>query len=414
MRKPSPLTGIFLTVLIDLLGFGMVIPDLQLRGERLAGVLLKLPQDQWERNATVGLYVGALLGGFSLAQLIANPFLGRLSDRIGRRKVLLVTTALSIAGSVFYAHADTYWFSFVARLLAGFAAANLGVAFAYVADVTTPENRASGVGKIGMALGLGFIFGPVLGATILSASGDTPLWLGYVAAILSTINLLYIWFFLPESHVPGENDHTTRKSFFQEVGLAVRTPSLRLLFAMFFAFNFAFAMLQTTFFRLLADNRGIFDLSDNRAKQYGAWILALVGLIGAVMQGGVLPRIVSRFGEANLLRVGFVLLIPALGLLPWSPLWIPVIGIVVLQGVGTGLSQPSLSSLVSRNAPKEIQGGIFGITQSLGSLARLVGPVVSNPLFAREPWAPYAFGAIVLLFPAYAAWHVRLSPDGSG
>ncbi|RYG48244.1 MFS transporter, partial [bacterium] len=280
MRKPSPLTGIFLTVLIDLLGFGMVIPDLQLRGERLAGALLKLPESQWERNATVGLYVGALLGGFSLAQLIANPFLGRLSDRIGRRKVLLVTTALSIAGSVFYAHADTYWFSFGARLLAGLAAANLGVAFAYVADVTTPENRASGVGKIGMALGLGFIFGPVLGATILQFSGDTPLWLGYIAAALSTINFLYIWFFLPESRDVTAISDQKQTSFFEDLALALRTPSLRLLLAMFFTSNFAFAMLQTTFFRLLADNRGIFDLSDKLAKSYGAWILALVGLIG--------------------------------------------------------------------------------------------------------------------------------------
>lgn len=413
MPKPSPLTGIFLTVLIDLLGFGMVIPDLQLRGERLAGAMLKVPESQWETNGSVGLYIGALIGGFSLAQLVANPYLGRLSDRIGRRKVLLVTTMISIVGAVIYAHADSYWISFAARLLAGFAAANLGVAFAYVADVTAPEERAAGVGKIGMALGLGFIFGPVLGSTILSLSGDTPLWLGYTAAVLSTINLLYIWFFLPESRVHTE-DGQERLSFLGELRLALQTPALRLLLAMFFVFNFAFAMLQTTFFRLLADDRGVFHLSDNDAKRYGSYILAFVGVMGAVMQGVVLPRIVNRFGEPNLLRVGFLLLIPGLGLVAWTPLWIPAAIVVALQGIGNGLAQPSLSSLVSRNAPKEIQGGIFGITQSLGAAARLVGPLISNPLFNLKPWAPYAFGALTLVFPAIAAWQVRLSPKSSG
>ena len=160
MRRPSPLGAIFITVLIDLLSFGLVIPDIQIRGDSLGA-------SGWVR--------GLLLATFSIAQLLTAPYLGRLSDSIGRRLILLLTTVLSVICFVFYAHADTLVYLFISRVISGIAGANLPVAYAYVADVTKPEERAKGMGLIGAAFGVGFIFGPVLGGVLLQAGGGKPL-----------------------------------------------------------------------------------------------------------------------------------------------------------------------------------------------------------------------------------------------
>ncbi len=401
----SLLIGILLTVFLDLFSFGLFIPDLQLRGESLAAKMLKVPLDQAGSNREVGYMVGLLIAGFSLCQLFASPILGRLSDRIGRRPILLATTILSVLSYVVYANATEFWLSLGSRLIAGIAAANLGVAFAYVADVTAPQDRAKGLGMVGAALGMGFILGPVIGGLLIRVGNDSPMLLGYVGAGLALINAVYIIFGLPESLKPGTE--IKRASWMQEMRIAFTTKGLVLLLCMLFAFNFGFAMLQTTFFRLLADPRSVFHLNVTHAKEYGSYILGIVGITGAVIQGGFLPKLQAKFGEINLLRVGMIMLVPALALVPYAPLWLPVIGVVILQGVGSGLSQPSLSSLVSRNAPPQIQGGIFGITQSLGALARLVGPIIGNPLFAARPEYPYLLGAAAILFPAMAAWTLK-------
>jgi len=399
----SPLLGIFLTVFLDLLSFGLFIPDLQLRGEVLATNLLG--RDGRPADPTqVGFLVGAVLGVFSLAQLIASPLLGRWSDRVGRRRILIITTFLSLVSYVVYAHAEHYSVVVASRLLAGLAAANLGVAFAYVADVTEPENRSKGFGMVGAALGVGFILGPPAGGILISLGKDSPLLLGYVGAALVLVNLLYIVLFLPEPEViPAE-----RKSFLQEVKVAVTTPGLALLLAMFFAFNLGFANLQSTFFLLLSDERSVFHLSDAEAKKYGSYIMGMVGLIGALMQGVIVPRLTPLLGEVNMLRIGFLLIVPSLAFVPFAPLWLPMILVLIVMGTGSGLSQPSLNSLVSRNAPAEIQGGIFGVTQSLGALARLIGPLISGPLFAQKTYLPYLLGGAIVLFPALAAWRVRI------
>jgi len=405
-NKPkSALLAILITVFLDLLSFGLFIPDLQLRGEALAAKALNVPLDQAGSSQQIGFMVGLLIAGYSMCQLVSAPLLGRLSDRIGRRPILLGTTVLSLASYLVYANATEFWISLASRLLAGLAAANLGVAFAYVADVTGPQDRAKGLGMVGAALGMGFILGPVIGGLLIRIGNDSPLLLGYVGAALTLVNLAFIYFELPESVQPGQTK--ARAPFFEELRIAFSTRSLVLLLCMFFAFNFGFAMLQATFFRLLADSRSIFHLDTAHAKEYGSYILGMVGVSGAVIQGGLLPKFQRRFGEIRLLRFGMILLVPGLALVPYAPLWLPVLLVVVLQGIGSGLSQPSLSSLVSRNAPAQIQGGIFGVTQALGALARLIGPIIGNPLFAENPAYPFLFGACVLLFPTVAAWSVK-------
>lgn len=404
--RSASLGAIFLTVFLDLLGFSMFIPDLQLRGESIAARELNLTREAAQASTMVGWMIGGLLAAYSLCQLLAAPILGRWSDRIGRRKILLATTALSIGSYLIYGFAQSFNEIIVARALAGLAAANLGVAFAYAADVTTPENRSKGIGLVGAALGLGFILGPVIGGQILKWSGDSALVLATVAASLAAINFVYILVSLPESVKPGET--TERQGFFREFAVAVAIPDVRRLMIMFFGYNMAFAMLQATFFRLIADQRWMFNLSDKAAKETGSYILAAVGVSAAVIQGGLLGRLQSRFGDLKLLRFGLILLLPGLALVPYSPLWVPILIVAAMQGVGSGLAAPTINSLISQFAPREIQGGVFGITQSLGALARLTAPLLANPLFAIRPDSPYWLGAIFLAVPAILAFAVRM------
>ncbi len=404
-QRRTLLLGVLITVFIDLLSFGMFIPDLQLRGESLSAKLLGIPIASAGTSEQVGWYLGFLIAGFSVAQLISAPWMGRVSDKVGRRPVLLISISLSICSYLLYAHADTYWVTLASRILAGFAAANLGVCFAYVADITPPEERAKGIGLVGAGLGLGFILGPVTGGLLLAYGHDSPLLLGYVAAGLCVVNFLYVWLKLPESL--RTDARIERESFFTELSIAFNTPGMPLLLAMFFAFNLSFALLQSTFFRLLADPRSIFHLTATKAKENGSYILAAVGVFGALMQGAILPKVLPKYGEVKLLRLGLALLVPGLFLVPYAPIPAGILLVVALQGIGSGLTQPTISALVSKSAPSRIQGGVFGITQALGALARLVGPLFANPLFTRNVAWPYWLGALAILFPLTAAWTLK-------
>lgn len=391
----SPIIGIFLTVLIDLLGFGLFIPDLQLRGR--------------EFGAT-GLQLGFALGSFSLAQLITAPLLGRISDVYGRRRVLLITTLLSCAAYVIYANATSLPWVIGSRIVSGIAAANVGVAFAYVADITTPENRAKGMGVVGAAFGAGFVFGPPIGAVLLAAGNNKPQLLGYVGASLALVNFLYVFLLLPDSsqHRAEAGGH-----YFENFAKAFANPRLALMLVMFFAFQFGFTNLEATYFQLLADPKWIFHLQasggdwQHNAKATGSLILALVGIISVLMQGVIVRRLQPILGEVKLVRIAYLLMVPTLALVPFLPLWIPLLISVVVMGFCTGLAQPSLQALISRSASREMQGGVLGVTQGLGALARFSSPLAANWLFELQPYLPYLLGAIVILIPASLAWKLK-------
>ena len=403
-KKLSPIIGIFITVFLDLMSFGMFIPDLQLRGKVIATKAMG-PEAS---DTSIGWLVGAMLASFSLAQLLTSTYLGRLSDKHGRRIVLLITCALSVASYALYANAGTLSVIFVSRILSGIAAANLGVAFAYIADVTTAEDRAKGLGLIGAAFGLGFILGPVAGGLILKFSNDSPMWLGYIGAALSLINLIYVYLFLPESLAKPS---VAKSSLIGDLKTAFKSPQLGLLLLMFFAINIGFTNLETTYFQLLETDRWNFHLG-GQAKEVGSYILAVVGLTGVIMQGFLVRKLTPIYGEVKLLRWAYVGYVPVLALIPFAPLWWPQILGAVGLAVCSGLSQPTISSLISRNSPRELQGGIFGITQSLGALARCLGPIMSNPLFHWKPYSPYLLGAGIILFPAFAAWTLKQPKGG--
>jgi DHA1 family tetracycline resistance protein-like MFS transporter len=383
-RKPPPVIGIALTVFIDLLSFGLVIPDIQLRGESLGA-----------RGAVLGLTIAS----FSIAQLLTAPFLGRWSDSIGRRKILLVTTSLAILSYLAYAHANTLWIMLAARILMGMAGANLGVAYAYIADVTTPKERGKAMGLIGAAFGLGFIFGPPFGAELVHLGHGAPIVLGYVSASLSALNFAYVYFFLQESLKLGTHKGEETAPTLANLARALRAPGLGLLLAMFFATNFGFSNLESTFFRYAEHEFNFSQLNT-------AMVLGVVGIVSAIMQGGVVRIVMPKFGEVNLLRFAYFCQVPGLALLPFAHPWVPMLLVTIVMGVGGGLAQPSMSSLISRTAPSHMQGGIFGVTQALGAMARTLGPLIGNSLFDVRHWLPYEFGACVVVVPMFAAWRI--------
>lgn len=374
----SPLVAVFLTVFFDMMSFGTVIPDLQLRAVALGAH---------------GIVAGLVLSTFSIAQFIVSPFLGRWSDKVGRRKVLILTCALATVASVAYGFADTLLIVFVSRALLGFAGANLGVAYAYISDVTTPETRAKAMGKIGMAFGFGFMIGPPLGAWMVQLNHGKPLLLGLVSAAFAMVNLIFVIFFMPEAPPqPAEPDNLQKLGPMAKLIQALRTPGLSFLLILFLIANLAFSNLESTYFLLAHDDYKI-------NAQMTSLILVYVGLIAAIVQGGLLGGLVKKFGEVNLLRTAYVLQAPALAMVPFVKPWIPVLFGCTLLGVGSGFAQPTLSSLISQAAPASLVGGIFGITQSLGAIARIVGPLIGNALYDQGHWMPYALGAVMMLAP---------------
>jgi MFS transporter, DHA1 family, tetracycline resistance protein len=376
---------LFLIVFVDLVGFGLVIPLLPFYAVRFAAS----PQQ-----------VTLLLATYSLCQLFTAPLWGRLSDRVGRRPVLMTSMLASALAYLWFGVADDLWMLFAARALAGACAGNIAAAQAYIADVTTPENRAKGMGLIGAAFGLGFIIGPALGGFLAGndpATADLarPAWL---AATLSLAALGGVFALLRES-LPPERRGGAGRGRIGAISGALRRPILSRLILTFFLVILAFAGMESTF-ALWA------------MPQFGwgpgevGYVFAYVGVLSAVLQGGLIGRLASRFGEERLLLGGLVLI--ACGLVVLAAVrGIPLLGIAVTGlALGMGLTQPSLNSLISRRAGRAEQGEVLGVTQSVGSLARALGPAVAGMLFGELGHvSPFLWGAALVA----AAWLVALS-----
>lgn len=368
---------LFLIVFVDLVGFGLVIPLLPYYAVRYGAS----PQQ-----------VTILLAVYSLVQLVAAPLWGRLSDRIGRRPVLMASLIASAAAYLWLGFANALWMLFAARALAGAGAGNIAAAQAYIADVTTPENRARGMGMIGAAFGFGFIIGPALGGLLAGSDPSTadlatPAW---VAAGLSSTALFGVLFLLKESLPPDRRGHGPAKSRLAAVSGALRRSVLAQLILVFFLVILAFSGMESTF-----------ALWAMRQFHWGpeevGYVFAYVGVLSAILQGGLLGRLATRFGEERLLLVGLALIGAGLVILP-LPRGIPLLGLALSAlALGMGLVQPSLNSLISRRAGREEQGEVLGVSQSVGSLARVIGPGVAGFLFAglgRD--SPFLLGAALI------------------
>jgi DHA1 family tetracycline resistance protein-like MFS transporter len=367
---------LFAVIVIDLIGFGLVIPLLPFYGE----YFLASP-----------LVVTLLMSTYSLFQLSAAPLWGRLSDRHGRRPILLVSLAGGVVGYLWLGMADALWMLFAARALQGVCAGNIAAAQAYVADVTTPENRAKGMGMIGAAFGIGFIIGPALGGALAGSNPTAPdvAAPAFFAAALSASAFCAALVFLKESLSPALRE-VKRRNRREAVTRALRRPTLRRLLLIFFVVGFAFAGMETTFALWASRQFGW------GAAQVG-YVLTYIGICSAVVQGGFIGRLSRRFGEERLLSAGIGSL--GLGLLA-IPISASIPALVIATGLlafGMGMIQPSVNSLISRRAVSDEQGEVMGVTQSFGSLARILGPFFAGVLFVGiGPSAPYFAGAALM------------------
>jgi multidrug resistance protein len=363
--KKSPLVVLFITVFIDLIGFGIVLPLLPFYAKHFGAT---------------ALLVGLLSTSFSLMQLLFAPVWGRLSDRVGRRPVILAGLLGSSISYLTFGLAPSLAILFLSRILAGIAGANISTAQAYIADSTQPENRAKGMGLIGAAYGLGFTVGPAIGGILSQYGYSIP---AFFASALALANFGAAWWLLPESRNPsGQTHHTERGLNWQRLRTGLQHPELGTFLILFFISTFAFANLEATFALMTARKFG-FDAHAN------GYLFAYIGVLITIVQGGLTGRLARRFGERRLISAGLFCMIFGLGLLPYSPgLKSLLLVLVVLVG-GHGSTNPSISSLISQSAGSEEQGSILGVAQSLASLARILGPI----------WGGFTFDALGFQYP---------------
>jgi len=369
-RLGAPLAIVFVTVLIDLIGFGIVLPILPLWAERFGAS----PTE-----------IGLLTASYSLMQVIFAPLWGRLSDRVGRRPVILVTLAGSALSALLIGLAGTLWVLFLARILNGISGASYAAAQAYVADVTTRADRARGMGMIGAAFGLGFILGPALGAAFAAIDPSAPF---FAAAALAAANFAVAWVRLPESRPPGA---AVRPSVPRREALrrALAARDLGPLLGLSFIATLAFVGMESTF-ALLGDRRFGYDAVDM------GLLFAFVGVAAAVGQGLLVGRLVARHGEHRVMLVGLAGTALGLGLLA-AAVTLPLLLLALaVLGIASGLAFATVTALISHAAPEEGQGGALGVAASTGGLARIVGPVAAGALFQHvAPAAPLVAGAVL-------------------
>lgn len=374
-----------LAVMINILGFSVIIPLIPDYVQ--AGMHLTNPQDP-----RIGEYGGWLGASYALMQFLFAPFWGRLSDRIGRKPILIGSL---IGDAVFYTlfglSVHNLAGQFAARILAGiFSSASLAVAQAYAADITPPRLRAMGLGYLGAAFGVGFILGPALGGLIGQLGLAWPL---YFSALLALVNLIYIARYLPEPGRAPEAATGPPASVASRLGLmtqAVRGP-VGFLYLLTFAVTFAFGNLEGTFTAYLKQH---FHFQNSIAVAGG--VFAYIGVLIVIIQGGAIRPLVKRFGEPNLVVVGIGLMALGFLLFPLCPtLALLLIGPMIPISIGNGLNGPSLRALVSRKATA--QGAALGLSASFDSLARATGPATAGYLYKHVgQTAPYWCAGLVM------------------
>lgn len=372
--KKGALLFVFITIFIDMLGVGILIP--------VTPYIVR----QFNSDA---LTIGLLSVVYSAFQFLASPILGSLSDRYGRRPLLLISLFGTAIGYFVFGLAGALWVLFLARVIDGITGGNISIAQAYIADITPPQDRSKNFGLIGAAFGLGFIFGPAFGGVLSNISLSAP---AFFAGFLALANVALGFFMLPES-LPAEKragvtlspaDFNPLRSLMEYI----RRPEVAILFFAIFAFNFAFSGLQTNFSVFTLDR---FEWGPTQ----NALLFSFIGIVGAVMQGGVVRRLVPRFGDRKLAIAGLAImsvsfLLIALVRTPWV-----LFPVLTLTSIGSSLATPTLTGMVSNQVSMREQGAILGATQSVNALTRVFGPVWAGLAFDFiGQGAPYWTGAI--------------------
>jgi DHA1 family tetracycline resistance protein-like MFS transporter len=373
----SPLFIIFLTVFIDMVGFGIVIPVLPLYAEHF--------------HATPA-QIGWLTGIYSGMQIVFVPILGRLSDRFGRRPILIFSLIGTAIGFVIMGWASSLLLLFVARIIDGASGGNISTAQAYIADVSTPENRSRSMGVIGAAFGLGFTFGPMIGGMMSRISYGAPF---YFAAALATVNVVLLYFILPESLSAEYRSHPHKRTRLVEVFQHGHARLFGTIVATYLFTITGFAIM-TTLFALFTEKHFGFD-----AHQTG-YVFGFIGIISVILQGGLIGRLVKMFGEIVLARTGLLLLAISLFFLPLVPSIPMLLLVCATTAIANGLVNPTLNGLASQMIDRSWQGRALGLMQSAGSVGRLVGPLLGGWLLMFDVHRPIAYYARTPFFVSAA------------
>ena len=377
------LLTVWFTLFLDLVSFGIVIPVLPFYATHFGAAA-------W--------VVTLLSTGYSAAQFVMAPVLGRLSDRHGRRPVMLISIAGSVAAMLTLGFAQALWMVFAARIISGVCNANVSTAHAYVADRVPPAQRARYMGMMGTAVGLGFIFGPSIGG--LLSRPEHPELPFLVGAGLSAVNWLMAFFWLPESHRPNRaaGPPAARPSLLQVVGdRTFWRTQLGVLVLVSFGFFVAFAAMESTFALFTA---AVFSWT---ARENGKYF-SLIGAVIVLVQGLVVGHAVASFGERRTLIMGLCSLSLGFAAASMATAGWMLPAVAVLIAGGNGLIMPSLNALISRNSTAETQGMNMGFTQSAGALGRILGPMMAGALFETvSPATPMATASIVAAVVALAS-----------
>ena len=366
---PGPLLSIFLIILVDIFGMTLVFPLLGIYAERFSATPL-------QATMLVSVYAGC--------QLVAGPVIGQLSDRFGRKRLLLICQIGTCIGFVVMAKAEWLWMLYLARVIDGVTAGNLSLAQAYIADTTKPENRTRSFALIGIAFGLGFFVGPAVTGYLVRFGLNAPIW---AAAGMSLLSILCTTFLLP-AHAPnvgqtdvgpgGRRPSIFSFSIYSELfSRPVLSGYLWQLLAYLFGFS-----LFTSGFALFAERRFTWHELPFTTREIG-YVFAYAGFLGIILQGGLIGRMVKRFGEHALTIWGFLTLGIAYVLLAWAR---DVTGLIVITSIssfGNGVCRPTLTGLISRNARANEQGVVLGVSQSLSSIAAIVAPIVGGFILTR-------------------------------
>lgn len=379
MRR-SPLLPIFLIVLVDVLGLTIVIP------------LLAIYAESFGASPTVA---SLLIPTFAACQLLAGPVLGRLSDRHGRRPILIVSQLGTLVGFVMLAEAQSLWMVFAGRALDGLTAGNLAVAQAYISDHTPPERRARAFGLIGIAFGLGFLVGPAVSGWLSGYGYSAPFW---AAASLSCLSILGTWFLLPRDKPTAEPGSTRLGILEWDRYLEYfRRPVLRGLLLQFFVYMFAFTLF-TGGFALFAERHLMWEGHYFTPREIG-FTFAGAGLVGALVQGGLMGKLVARLGESRLAVLGFASLGAGYFVLGLTETLTLLAVSTALSAFGGSVVRPTLTSLITQLGARSEQGAVLGLTQSLSSVAAICAPPIAGVLIEHDlgnAWAWFAACVAIL------------------
>jgi MFS transporter, DHA1 family, tetracycline resistance protein len=369
-------------VLVDILGYTIILPLLPFYAEHLGA------------TPTV---VGMLVSAFAVCQFVAGPLLGRISDRVGRRPVLIVSQIGTLIGFLILANAHVLWLVFLSRIIDGLTAGNLSLAQAYIADVTRPSERSKSFAVIGIAFGIGFLVGPAVSA-LLAGDGNLsrPI---YAGAALSFLSILCTYFLLPKKPVipdpePGEAPPLPagqRLSVFDlaEYAKYFRREGVRLRLWQFFLFAFSFSGFVSGF-ALFAERRFGFSV-----RQVG-YLFAYSGFLGIILQGGLIGRLVKRFGDKALVYSGFVAATIGYGAVGFIYDWRILLLFTVFSSYGAGVLRPAITSLVTQAGARQEQGTLLGLTQSITSVCQITAPLIAGVLITHgwlAAWALVIAGA---------------------